>query len=103
MLLQWSEEMKISWCEIWVVGKVFQCFCGRQFCTPVFLKENRVSIPVFVKLQSLSKPPLVGNEFHLGMFSLNAKTSLHFALQSPTMYSSTPPSSNRNFVSVRHN
>ncbi|GBM11853.1 hypothetical protein AVEN_26777-1 [Araneus ventricosus] len=44
VLLQRSEEMKINWCDIRAVGRVFRCLCGghaRQFCTPVFLKENR--------------------------------------------------------------
>ncbi|GBN33566.1 hypothetical protein AVEN_218046-1 [Araneus ventricosus] len=46
VLLQRSEDMKITWCEIRALGKVFQCLSGGragQFCTPVFVKENRVS------------------------------------------------------------
>ncbi|GBM69220.1 hypothetical protein AVEN_210441-1 [Araneus ventricosus] len=104
VLFQRSEDMKITWCEIRAVGRVFQCLCGgrgRQFCTPVFVKENRVSTSVFVTLHSLCKLPLV--EFRLGMFSLNAKILLQFTLQSPAMYPSTPPSSNRDFGALRHN
>ncbi|GBM00950.1 hypothetical protein AVEN_151402-1 [Araneus ventricosus] len=51
VLLQGSKEMKITWCEIRVVGRVFPCLCGgrgRQLCTPVSLKGNRISTPVFV-------------------------------------------------------
>ncbi|GBL90594.1 hypothetical protein AVEN_179494-1 [Araneus ventricosus] len=98
-LLQ-SEEMKITWCEIRDVGRVFNFLCGgrgRQFSTPVFVKENRVSTPAFVTWHSLCKLPVVGYEFQLGMFPLKAKTLLNFALQSPTIYPSTPPSSNRDF------
>ncbi|GBO44631.1 hypothetical protein AVEN_105683-1 [Araneus ventricosus] len=43
VLLQRSEEMKITWCEIWALGRVFQCICGgraRQFGTPVFVTLN---------------------------------------------------------------
>ncbi|GBN49179.1 hypothetical protein AVEN_116500-1 [Araneus ventricosus] len=44
VLLQISEEMKITWCEIRTLGRMFQCLRGgraRQFFTPVFGKENR--------------------------------------------------------------
>ncbi|GBM24432.1 hypothetical protein AVEN_76161-1 [Araneus ventricosus] len=95
-LLQRSEEMKITCCEIRDELRMFQCVCcgrARLFCTLVFMKENLVSTPVFVTLHSLRKLPLVGDEFHLGMFSLNAKPLLHLTFQSPTMYPSTTTSS----------
>ncbi|GBN76852.1 hypothetical protein AVEN_135681-1 [Araneus ventricosus] len=71
VLLQRSEEMKITWCEIRGLGRVFQCLYGghaQQFCAPVFLKENRVSTPVFLTLHSFCSLPLVGDEFQLGSF-----------------------------------
>ncbi|GBL95644.1 hypothetical protein AVEN_24845-1 [Araneus ventricosus] len=76
VLFQRSEEMKITWCEIRVLGRVFQCLCrgsAQQFCTPVFVKENRVSAPVFETLHSILKLPLFGDEIQMGMFCLNGK------------------------------
>ncbi|GBM55488.1 hypothetical protein AVEN_27843-1 [Araneus ventricosus] len=35
VLLLRSEEMKITFCEIWITGRVFQCLCSGlapQFC-----------------------------------------------------------------------
>ncbi|GBN94332.1 hypothetical protein AVEN_47723-1 [Araneus ventricosus] len=97
VLLQRSEEMKITGCEIRTVARVFQCLCGGR------ARQCRVSRPIFVTLHSLRKLPLVDDEFKLGMFSLNANTLLHFSLQSPTMYPSTAASSNRDFRASRHN
>ncbi|GBN98105.1 hypothetical protein AVEN_79007-1 [Araneus ventricosus] len=71
VLLQRSEEMKITWCEIQAVGRMFHCLCGeraRQFYISVFAKQNRVSTPVSMTLNSLCKLPLVGDEFQLGCF-----------------------------------
>ncbi|GBM51919.1 hypothetical protein AVEN_1503-1 [Araneus ventricosus] len=78
VLLQCSKEMKITWCEIWAVRRLFQCLCGGrapQFCTRVF-----------ATLHSLGKLPLVGDEFQLEMFSLDTKTLVHFTFQSPTVF-----------------
>ncbi|GBM68578.1 hypothetical protein AVEN_82449-1 [Araneus ventricosus] len=100
VLLQRYEEMKNAWCEI---RAVFQCLCfgrAQQFCTSVFVKENRVSIPDLVTLHSLRQRILVDDEFQLGIFSFNAENLLHFSIQSPTMYPSTPPSWNRDFGEV---
>ncbi|GBL84565.1 hypothetical protein AVEN_191039-1 [Araneus ventricosus] len=63
MLLQQSEEMKITWSEIPSIGKVLQCICGgrvRQFCT-------HVSLPVLstsdFNLFVLLKKHLAGHRF----------------------------------------
>ncbi|GBM52141.1 hypothetical protein AVEN_189329-1 [Araneus ventricosus] len=76
VLLQLSEEMKITRCKIRPLGGVFQCLCGgraRQFCTPVSMKEHNVFTPVFMTLRLLPKLQLVGDEIQLGMFLLSAK------------------------------
>ncbi|GBL79096.1 hypothetical protein AVEN_92352-1 [Araneus ventricosus] len=51
VLLQRSEEIQITRCEIRAVRRAFHCIYGgrdRQYCTLVFVKENRVCTQVFV-------------------------------------------------------
>ncbi|GBO25829.1 hypothetical protein AVEN_266167-1 [Araneus ventricosus] len=77
VLLKWSEDMKITRCEIRAIGRLFQCLCGgraRQFCTPVFVKVNRCFHTYLRALRSLRKLPLDGDENQVGMFSLNVKS-----------------------------
>ncbi|GBM91199.1 hypothetical protein AVEN_184535-1 [Araneus ventricosus] len=66
-----SDEIKITRFETRDLERVFQCLFGgryRQFCKPVFVKENRVSTPVFVTLRLLRNLLLVGDEIQLGCF-----------------------------------
>ncbi|GBM16863.1 hypothetical protein AVEN_99756-1 [Araneus ventricosus] len=76
VFLQWCEEMKITWCDIRVLGRVFQRLCSRRarhFCTPVFVKESRVSTPFFMALRSLRKLPLVDDEIQLAFVFFKRK------------------------------
>ncbi|GBO08040.1 hypothetical protein AVEN_180427-1 [Araneus ventricosus] len=95
-VLKRSDKMKIIWCDIRAAMDVLVRPDPCLSRTSALLTQIPYTkpIPVFVTLDSPPKLPLVGDEFQLRMFCANAKTLLHLAFQSPTMYPSTPPSSN---------
>ncbi|GBN91442.1 hypothetical protein AVEN_258546-1 [Araneus ventricosus] len=97
VIIQRSEEMKITWCEIRDVVDVL----GRtDLCpsrTSVLPSSNSLhqNPTIFVTLHSITIS--AGNVF------FKRKNFLLFVLQSPTMDPSTPPSSNRDFRALWRN